>query len=68
MTAYIADGERPIMVISYDKKPGRALRKAGKIIDGLCKMDNYAHLSSINVFLDDDENYNVTAIVSTPRL
>lgn len=67
MSAYVASGEETTMICSYDKRPGKALKKAAKLIDKICSKDEYANLVALNVYSDDENVYNVTAIISTMR-
>jgi len=67
MSAYIAYGENTTMVCSYDKRASKALKKAARVIDKIMSNDEYANLSAVNVYLDDDGYYQVTAITSTMR-
>lgn len=68
MSAYIAYSERPVIICSYDKKPSKAIKKALKIIDSMCSKDESVSLLSLNVYMDDDCCYQVTAIVSSVDL
>lgn len=68
MSAYIAYSERPVIVCSYDKKASKAIKKALKIVDSMCREDQSASLLSLNVNMDDECYYQVTAIVSAVDL
>jgi len=65
MSAYIVNGEKQIMVCSYDKRPGKAMKKAAKMVEKICREDEYANLLACNVSLADDGFYVVYAVVST---
>lgn len=67
MSAYVAHGETQTMICSYDRRASKALKKAARAIDKIMYKDEYSNLVALNVYCDDDNYYNVTAIISTLR-
>lgn len=66
--AYIASGEKALILCSYDKRAGKALRNIGKLVDEVMLVDQNMIVQGINVFLDDDGYYNINATLSTTSM
>lgn len=65
MKAYIATGEYAQLVCAWDKNPARALKAIAKKVEKMTREDEWAMLTGINVYYDDQGLYNITATVST---
>lgn len=63
--AYIATGERAMMVIAYDKDAPTAMKKVAKKITKMQQDDEWLMLIGLNTAYDDEGYYHVTATVST---
>ena len=63
--AYLATGEYAELICAYDKNPGKALKKAAKLIDRIVSCNENTMLTSVNVGYDDDGFYSITATIST---
>ena len=65
MKAYIAYGEKAILVIAYDQNPSKAMRKVAKKIERMSASDEWLNLTGLNVSYDDEGYYHIIATVST---
>lgn len=63
--AYVAHGEKPMLVVAFDKNPSKAMKMVAKQIDVMQDLDEWLMLTSINVGYDDEGYYHITATVST---
>jgi hypothetical protein len=53
--AYTATGENPIVLCSYGKTPGKAMKAMGKLVDEYLKRNETFLVLGINSTYEDDE-------------
>lgn len=63
--AYTAYGENPILLCSYGKTPGRAMKEMGKLIDKYLKKDEGYLVLGMNSSYDDDGIFCMNATISS---
>jgi hypothetical protein len=63
--AYVAHGERAILVVGYDKKPAKAMKRVANLITEMQQEDEWLMLLGLNTSYDEDGYYHVTATLST---
>lgn len=62
--AYVANGEHIALICGYDKNPAKALKKVAKLVEKITNDDPNVMLSGMNVYFDDEHNYNINAYLS----
>lgn len=62
--AFVASGEHIALICGYDKNPAKALKKVTKLVKKIADNDPNVMLSGMNVYYDDEGNYNINAYLS----
>jgi hypothetical protein len=65
--AYVAYGEDPVLVCSYGKTPGKAMKELGKLIDKHIKQNEDYLVLGMNSSYDEDGVFCMNATISTWR-
>lgn len=63
--AYTASGEFPILLCSYGRTPGKAMKEMGKLVDKYLKQDDSCLVLGMNSTYDDDGYFCMNATISS---
>lgn len=62
--AYEAHGEKPLILCSYGKTPGQAMKAMAKIIDQRVREDENTLVLGMNSMYDEDGIFNMNVTIS----
>lgn len=63
--SYEASGESPIVLCSYGKTPGKAMKEMGKLVDRYIKKDESVLILGTNSSYDEDGVFCMNVTISS---